>query len=141
MRLTLLFFILLFLMGCEDKIVSECDTANPGITQKATFAWIQQNVFTSHCAILGCHATPNPAENLDLSQGQAYGQLVNSVSSQVPGLMRILPNNSSDSYLVIKLEGRDERMQGSTMPPGGPNLNQTTIDSIKAWIDRGALEN
>jgi hypothetical protein len=141
MKVKLFLLSVLFFMTCEDKIVSECATDDIVIDEKVTYGWIQQNVFTPGCAIAGCHAAPNPAENLDLSQGQSYDQLVSVASSQAATLMRILPNNSSDSYLVIKLAGNNNRMQGSVMPPGGPYLNQTTIDSLEAWIDRGALEN
>lgn len=139
MNRILSFFIIIFIVGCEDQIVDECDTNNM-TKEKITFSWIQENVFTPRCAVAGCHAGSNAAQNLNLSRDQAYAQLDSVASEQVPALLRIDPGNSSDSYLIIKLEGSDDRIQGGRMPQGS-ELNQVTIDSIKVWIDRGALEN
>ncbi|MBM3328138.1 MAG: hypothetical protein FJY67_01515 [Calditrichaeota bacterium] len=50
---------------------------------------------------------------------------------------RIRPGNATGSQLVRRLTGEDQ----PRMPQGGLFLENTQIDSIKAWIDAGALEN
>jgi len=53
--------------------------------------------------------------------------------------MRVLPNNATDSYLVIKLEGRQSA--GGQMPLGGAPLSAADLASIKNWINAGAQNN
>ena len=70
--------------------------------------------------------------------GQAYGQIVNVASFSEPGFKRVLPGNANDSYIVIKLEGR--QAIGAQMPLGG-TLSATRIQNIKNWINKGAKNN
>jgi hypothetical protein len=123
---------MLILLGCSDNIVSECEvcTDEPRAT-KTTFADIQQNVFDVSCT--GCHNGDTASGGLDLSKDVAFENLVNAESNGSI-LKRVEPFNSSGSYLVKVLEADDAPL----MPPGG-RLSQAKIDSIKAWIDRGAL--
>lgn len=48
----------------------------------------------------------------------------------------VVPFNSAESYLVWVLDGK----QAPLMPPSG-RLAQAQIDSVIAWIDRGAENN
>ncbi|MBM3262485.1 MAG: hypothetical protein FJY97_03545 [candidate division Zixibacteria bacterium] len=100
----------------------------------ATFSAIQSQVFTPQCALSGCHAgteTPN------LSAGVAYNNIVNVASTQT--LDYIEPGNSTTSYLYKKLTGSG--IVGNAMPRGGAALSTARLDSIRAWIDRGAANN
>jgi hypothetical protein len=63
----------------------------------------------------------------------SYGNLVN-VASNESALLRVKPGASSESWLIRKLEG-----DGTTrMPLIGGSLTAAEIDTIRAWIDRGA---
>ncbi|KAA3662521.1 MAG: hypothetical protein DWQ10_02210 [Calditrichaeota bacterium] len=101
------------------------------------FSEIQDNVFSVSCAFSGCHDTATKRGNLDLSETNAYGNLVNVASTGNPDMLRVAPGSSSDSYLIAKLTGNGT----SQMPPNGNALSQETIDKIKAWIDDGAQNN
>jgi len=103
----------------------------------ATFTFIQNNVFSPICA--ECHAGASPRAGLDLSEGQAYGNIVEVASGQVPELFRIDPGNPDDSYLVRKIEGTNS--VGGRMPLDGPFLDQETIDTIRQWVSEGARNN
>ncbi len=46
----------------------------------------------------------------------------------------IVPGNSAESLLVLKIEGK----KGLRMPPSGPPLSAETIERIRLWIDQGA---
>jgi len=130
---------MIFLVSCSNKIVGDAEVENmDDIREKFSFSVIQQKVFTPTCAVAGCHIGTTAPQGLDLSAGKAYGNLVNVASREVPSLKRVEPRNSRDSYLVIKLEGTDPRMKGARMPANSPALSKSVIDSIKAWIDRGA---
>lgn len=139
-RILLLGVLLTGLISCADQIVSECDTGEILTTKgkRLSFADIQAQVFTPNCAKAGCHLGPTPAQGMDLSEGNAYDNIVNVLSSEAAPLKRVDPGNSADSYLIIKLEGTDNRLKGGRMPLDGNFLQQSVIDSIKGWIDRGA---
>ena len=106
----------------------------------STLTSIQTNVFTPRCA--GCHTgvgTNLPGAMNLTSEAASHAALVNVAGRQVPSLNRVTPGNPSDSYLVRKLEGGPDIINGR-MPAGGPFLEQTTIDSIRLWITNGAAQ-
>jgi hypothetical protein len=131
----LLFLSLLLFVGCEDSIQGpEDEPVNGGpVNMPARFSSIQNEVFTKSCALSGCHSGE---QSPNLSAGQAYGNLVNQASFQNPSMLRVKPGDSNNSYLMKKLKNDGT----SVMPPSG-QLSQAIIDSIAAWIDKGALDN
>ena len=128
--------LLLITTGCENLIEGPEDEIENGGTNRleATFSSIQTNVFSTTCAVSGCH---NGTQNPNLSAGLAYNNLVNKASIQNPSMVRVKPGESDNSYLIKKLTG-----DGTTrMPLNRQQLSQATIDSIALWINNGALEN
>ena len=75
------------------------------------------------------------------SAANSYAALVGVASSQQATVMRVAANNAAGSYLVRKLESVAGTISGSRMPLGGPFLDQPTIDTVKSWINAGALNN
>lgn len=65
--------------------------------------------------------------------------LVNVASNEVPALMRVLPNNPDDSYLVRKVEGGPD-IVGGRMPLGRAPLSAEQIGMIRSWISAGAMQ-
>lgn len=110
----------------------------PMVISDPSFANHIQPIFNSSCALGGCHNNTAQA-GLNLSQGSAYGELVNVNSSQVPSLKRVLPGDSANSYLVMKIEGTQS--VGVRMPKDRSSLSSVSIQNIKNWIDRGAKNN
>jgi len=108
-----------------------------------SFATHVQSILTASCATGGCHVAPGAAAGLDLSQGQAHGNVVNVASSQVAHLMLVEPNDPDSSYLMVKLLGEAGLIAGvpSQMPLGVPALRAGQIDTIAMWIDNGAPNN
>ncbi len=100
-----------------------------------------QPIFTSSCAVSGCHN--NTAEaGLILLQGQALANLVNVDSTQDtqrPVRKRVLPGDATNSVLVIKIEATPPF--GDRMPQGRSALSSVRIQNIKNWVDRGAKNN
>ncbi len=123
-------------VACEDKIVTDPEPNPTPSGMSAKLSDIQVKVFNVSCAISGCHGGSVVAANLNLTSGNSYSQLVNVNSLENPSLKRVLPNSSAQSLLIRKLEGNGT----SLMPPSG-KLSKEIIDSVKAWIDRGALNN
>ena len=105
----------------------------------ATLSFIQENVFTPSCAFAGCHAPP-VSENLNLTDGAAFVNLVDAAASGKADETRVIPNDADGSYLIRKLEGGPD-INGGQMPASGCCLAQPVIDNIRAWIDAGADDN
>ncbi len=101
---------------------------------EATFASIQDNVFTAICT--DCHSGAGAPQGLRLEEDMSHAMLVNVPSTEVPSLLRVSPGNPDDSYLVQKIEGNAS--VGGRMPLGGQALPQETIDAIRQWITDGA---
>ena len=102
-----------------------------------------QPVFTANCAISGCHTGESlpfgglAGAGLVLTAGSSYEALVGKPSKLDPERSYVTPGRSSESILVLKLEGASET--GSRMPLGGDPLAPEIIQLIKDWIDQGAL--
>ena len=97
-----------------------------------------QPIFNNNCALGGCHNS-TAQEGLNLSQGIAYSNIVNVASAQVPTLMRVLPSDAPNSYLVKKIEGSQN--VGVRMPKDRSALSSVSIQNIKNWVNRGAKTN
>lgn len=105
----------------------------------ATLSEIQQQIFTPNCATSGCHAGASPAQGMNLSDGQAFSNIVNVASAEVPSLNRILPNDTINSYLIQKVQGT--AAVGSRMPLGGTALSAAQIQLLTDWVNDGASDN
>lgn len=105
-----------------------------------SFAAQVQPIFTANCAIAGCHTPPSLTAGMNLSQGQAYTNIVNVPSSQLAGWVRVAPGDTVNSLLYRKIT---ENMPpvGSRMPDGRPPLSPANIATIRDWILSGALNN
>jgi hypothetical protein len=106
------------------------------------FAQHIQPIFTASCALSGCHAGAGAAQGMDLSEGNAYGSIVN-VPSNESTLLRIKPFEPDSSYLIHKVQGTQASVGGSgvQMPRGAPPLSQEVIDLMRAWVSKGAGNN
>jgi uncharacterized protein (TIGR03118 family) len=114
------------------------------VTPPVTLTQLQTQIFTPICS--GCHTgvgtTLPGAQNL--TAGHTFASIVGVASLEQPSLLRIKPNDPTNSYLLQKIEGVPG-ITGSRMPFGCPTttpcLDQATIDLVKTWISQGALNN
>lgn len=140
----ILFIVFLFVSSCEheEAMDSGVGPIQPGsVDSLARFSWIQANIFDQKCAVPGCHVQGSAAFGLVLSDGQAYGNLVD-IPAQGPQsltILRVKPGMPDSSYLVWKIEGRPG-ITGQRMPRGAPPLSQGEIDAVIRWI-QGATFN
>ncbi|MGB7295849.1 MAG: hypothetical protein WBC70_09705 [Candidatus Aminicenantales bacterium] len=126
----------LFSSGCGGDSSTTTEPP-PTVKEDPSFAADIQSIFNKNCVSSGCH-NASASGGLVLLQGQAYANLINVASTQEPGKTRVIPNDAANSYIVIKLEGR--QTNGSRMPLGG-TLDANSIQNIKNWIDKGAKNN
>lgn len=103
-----------------------------------SFASDIQEIFSRRgCAASSCHGSAMSA-GLDLRAGSSYAELVDVDATQEP-IVRVIPGNADQSYLVIKLEGR--QTVGASMPLGGTALDNIDLTNIKNWINQNAANN
>src|SRR5262249_60108250 len=106
-----------------------------------------QPLFTRSCATSSaCHSGPVPAQNLNLTAGQAYGNIVGVPATEVRQQL-VAPGNPGRSYLLTKVEGGPGLVQ-SQMPIGCPGVPQQgvcftndQITALQTWISQCAQNN
>jgi uncharacterized protein (TIGR03118 family) len=128
-----------------SSAVSVVTVANTAPTPApVTLTQLQTQIFTPICSV--CHTgigTTLPGVQ-NLTAGHTFANIVGVASMEQPGLLRIKPNDPTNSYLIQKIEGA-AGITGARMPFGCPTtqpcLDQATIDQVKAWVSQGALNN
>jgi hypothetical protein len=114
-----------------------------GAPALVSFASEIQPIFSNSCAFSGCHGGGSPAMGMNLTAGQAYANIVDVASVELPSMDRIEPGMPDLSYLIHKIQGTQVSVGGSgeRMPRGGAPLSQTTIDLVRLWVTQGAQDN
>jgi hypothetical protein len=131
--------------ACDEKLST---VAGPTPALEPTFSSIQHDIFEStdssgRAACTNCHTNVgrNPSGGLNLVHDLAYDQIVNMASARKAGVVRIVPGDPDNSYLVQKLEGK-AGIVGVRMPQNGPPyLTDGQIQIIRRWVQIGAPRN
>lgn len=100
----------------------------------AYFATEVVPIFQQHCWV--CHPT---MAGLDLTSNVAYTSLVGVVSTNHAPGVRIVPGDPMASVLWHKVSGSTD--YGLNMPPNGTFLANDELQTIRDWIEQGALDN
>jgi hypothetical protein len=127
--------VVFFAIAAENQPAIEGSSPEP----TASFGEIQDTILTPSCAVSGCHTGANPPDGLNLSAGDAYSNIVNVASVQMPDLFRIEPGDPDNSYLVRKVEGIG--IVASRMPLNDDPLTEDKIDLLRQWVSDGAEDN
>ena len=92
------------------------------------------------CSSSSCHGTAGGVAGLMLTASAAnnFEMLVNVDATSEP-FKRVLPGDATNSYVVIKLEGR--QAVGDPMPLAGAPLDTIDLTNVKNWINNGAPNN
>ena len=130
--------LLLSACGGDDK--GE-DSGGTTAVETPTFTEIRDDILLPSCAFSSCHG--GGAGGLTLSESDpdgAYAALVGAMGDS--NLALVTAGDSSNSYLVDKLEDADTMVSGTAMPPGSSLLSTDpdAVAGIRAWIDSGALD-
>ena len=124
----------LTLAGCGGSGGGAGGTVTP---PEATLDAVQASVLTPYCAVSGCHVGSGAPFGLDLSAGEAYGNLVDVPSAEMPAVDRVEPGDPASSYLIWKVTA-DPRITGDPMPALREPLSAARIQLITDWIADGA---
>ncbi len=134
----LVFSLIIFITSCSENIITEVpsvDQIEIPVNINPVFTDIQKEIFNTSCALNGCHAG---AVNPNLSEGNAYNNIVNKPSSN--GIPYIKPNEPDNSYLLQKVLG-SSIISGSRMPLNNSPLDKVQITALTEWINDGAKNN
>ena len=106
------------------------------------FSRLQREVFDVNCLGAGCHNPQSQAGGLVLSEGFSYDDLVTNSeptnpAAQAAGLQRVVPFDTANSFLLIKLTAPGPG-QGDRMPMGAPPLSPDDLFVVNQWILNGA---
>lgn len=143
--------VVLSLYACSDLTIDAAVDRIQVPLDSASFRTDIYPVIKATCAASGaCHLGPNaPAGNttvqLDMStDSAAWNNLVN-VPSQghpLPAIMRVRPFKSDSSFMYrIITTDPTYRLGYYRMPVATYALPAATVETIKNWIDKGALFN
>jgi hypothetical protein len=134
-------FLWFLIVVCAASLWIACSNSNDPVTppgptvvpDSVSFSKHVQPIYTSRCAISGCHVAPDPRAGLNLTKGVAYANTVNVPAVQYTGV-RVLPNDPANSILYLLV-------QDGLMPARGDRLSSIEVQIIKKWIEQGALNN
>jgi len=107
-----------------------------GDSTSVSFSNQIQPIFTSSCAIPGCHVTGGVAP-MSLQAGKAYADIVNAPSTEQPPYLIVKPFDADSSYIYLKITGQ----AGTRMPLNRTPLDSSQIGLIRTWINQGAKDN
>ena len=114
--------------GGDDRVI----ISNP------MFATDIQEIFTrTGCTASNCHGTSMQGGLGLASAGASFADLVNVASTENPNILRVIPRDAPNSYLVLKLEGS----AGTRMPVGRAPLDNIDMTNVMNWINTGAPNN
>ena len=106
----------------------------------ATWYGVQANILQRFCTV--CHSGANPPAGLSWEVGQYAAIVTNGrLSTEIPSVREVQPNNPDASYVMWKLRGQGPAGQaivGQRMPATGIPLDPALIDVMARWIGNGA---
>jgi mono/diheme cytochrome c family protein len=112
----------------------------PASPELVSLAGQVQKIFDIHC--VQCHDSGEPMADQNLEPDAAYFSLPNVRSTQLKRMPRVDPGSPDNSYLIHKLSGTHLEVGGSGEPmPMGGRLTEDEIQTLRKWIEQGALNN
>jgi hypothetical protein len=135
MRIPTIALLALTLAGCAGN-GPEANTSTDW------FSRVQREIFDVNCLSAGCHNPQSQAGGLVLTEGFSYDNLVvnsepNNAVARAAGLQRVIPFDTAQSFLLIKLTDPAPG-EGDRMPMGQAPLSAEDLSTINSWILAGA---
>ena len=130
---------------------AQCKMASDMPAETAKLSWIEQNIFTANCGTGSCHGLPpgggTPAGRVVLT-ANSHAVLVNADTTLATGVKLIVPNNVTQSYLMVLMKhltpeaaGAPPPARNAYMPLGSPPVCCEKLDALERWIMAGAPNN
>lgn len=132
-RLSSIFFLGLVVLRarCSDEGSSPMD---PPPQTGVSFSQDVQPIFNSRCTV--CHGVGRNA-NLNLLEDASHDSLVGVQASGYDAIL-VVPGNPDSSVLYNKVA--DTGVYGGIMPAAGEPLSTGQTETIRNWIEDGAMD-
>ena len=109
------------------------------VLQRPSFQEEVQEIFVRNgCTDSNCHGDGQGALFLHPHSPENYANIVNVPADSEREFLLVEPFDATNSYLIIRLEGRQR--VGSRMP-FGPPLDSIDFTNLRNWINNGAPNN
>jgi len=125
-------------LGCAAEVQDEDEGGHESpLASEAGFAATVEPLIGQAC---NCHQTePILMAPFSLKRGEAYGNLVDKPSSELPSMMLVSPGALNQSYLWHKINDTQLEVGGSgTVMPSTVPLNDEEKRVFERWIAAGA---
>jgi len=119
--------------GDDGEPVERTIKAEPSFAQD-----INEILQRRGCSTSGCHGTGAAGLTLTTSATANHAALVG-VQANAESFSLVAPNDATNSYLLIRIEGRQS--VGQRMPLGSSPLDAIDQTNIRNWINNGAPAN
>jgi hypothetical protein len=114
-------------------------------------------IFRSSCGLASCHGSvTSPQAGIYLGNttlagsasddSQVYANLIDVASADYPSMERVKPGDLANSYLLHRIDNDACTLPNCTttacaelMPQGSPQLGISDLNTVRAWIAQGAL--
>ncbi|MCX6148323.1 MAG: hypothetical protein NTW25_13900 [Candidatus Kapabacteria bacterium] len=126
------------LQSCNDNIRTPLNVVDTKPPMRAVYSEIQSRIFNAKCTTSGCHGPNEAFPNLTI--GNSYSDLT-SKKSPLFGVIAIKPGDADNSNFIKKLLGTASGEIMPTKSSGFSTLSKSEIDSIKTWVNNGAINN
>ena len=120
---------IIIIPGCSEDVTVTITPAVPVITRTVSFAKDLVPLFTTKCALTGCHASGGHAPIL--TADKAYSSLIND-----PDFIKV--SDPEGSQLYQRLTGKIVPGMPLTAPASDPS---SINEYVLAWIKQGAKNN
>jgi hypothetical protein len=120
-------------------LLGGCEVTEPDVEPGADWGYVYA-VIEANCS---CHHSEAGEAGLSMpDMDTTYANLVGVASQELPGMSRVTAGDADNSYLVRKIAGTHQDVDGSgaRMPFGGPYLDDEMLGNISDWIEAGASE-
>ena len=118
----------------EDSGDGEGDpeTANPYDGPPVSFNEALTEVLVPTCGFDSCHGSG--AGYLRIHESQTEQEWLDLYSTFLPTRKMVVPGDSSNSYLIQKMEN-STGIEGEGMPPPDGGMSEYRIGMVRSWID------
>jgi len=127
-----------FTMGCATKDTDSGTSTSAAEPSGAydgpplSFEEALTEVLIPSCGFESCHGSG--AGYLRIHERQTEEEWLEMNSTVLIGRKMVIPGDSSNSYLIKKMEGSSD-IDGEAMPPPDGGLSEARIGMVRSWID------
>lgn len=124
--------------ACGESTTAPTEDTREILTDPSFAVNINEIIQRRGCSASACHGNAAGGMTLTASAAANYAAWVD-VPALAESFLRVEPGNADDSYVIIKVEGRQS--VGQQMPRNAAPLDNIDLTNLRNWINNGAPNN